>query len=800
MLFPVQADYDPPSACIVLKCLDDYGRLVIIRDATFRPFFYASSAPPDIRKLVEDHRGAVVAEERTHPMTREKVRVFKVVVPRPGLVEKLRGKFAARGARVWEAKVPFVFNYFFTRRIVPCAPHRHERGRLVPAFDLAEEAPGLPPALLSTQLHKELMLLFALPKPVVPVAALDVELVEGRLTHVGLRMASETLIITTEPVSGPGVLRVPDEKALLEAAFKKLDELPFVFTWNGDEFDFRILEEKARAYGLDCPIAAVVRGGSVEKRTLRKGVHVDLMKFYRNPAIKNYAFGGAYKHERLDEVARALLGKGKLAQELPGTPEERLEYLKRDLELTYGLAELALPLIISLARVVGIPVEELTRERGVGIMAYWALVRIHKQRGILVPSPGDMAEKMAKWAVSGAAVRPIIKDKLYRGGEVIPPKPGLHENVVVLDFASLYPTVVARRNISYETVLCPHPECRANRIPEVGHWVCTKWRGILAEFLGALRDLRVGHFKKLAKTEPDPRKRRFYDAIQRALKVLMNAAYGLMGDSDGPLFFLPAAETVTAYGRHALHALLEKAGELGLEAIYGDTDSVFLKSPPPEALEALREFAARELALDLDVDKEYRLIAFSSRKKNYYGVLADGRIDAKGLVGIKSSTPAAFRRVFSELAGMFSGLSTAGEAREAVEKALALFDRVVKDLHSGRIPPEELRIAETLGKNPSEYKQKTLALQAIRNAGAEDKFHRGDIVEYVLTKKGPVLLEAYGGEPIDAEAYEDRLITLFLQFLEPLGVTEQELRHRARAAKAGTKPKVQATLEAFFTT
>ena len=85
----------------------------------------------------------------------------------------------------------------------------------------------------------------------------------------------------------------------------------------------------------------------------------------------------------------------------------------------------------------------------------------------------------------------MIKGKKYKGGLVIDPVSGVHFNVSVLDFASLYPSIIKVHNISYETVNCIHEECKKNVIPELGTWTCIKNRGIESLVVGSLRDLRV---------------------------------------------------------------------------------------------------------------------------------------------------------------------------------------------------------------------------------------------------------------------------------------------------------------------
>ena len=119
----------------------------------------------------------------------------------------------------------------------------------------------------------------------------------------------------------------------------------------------------------------------------------------------------------------------------------------------------------------------------------------HRKNNQLIPRR-DEIEKKSSGVISDA----VIKDKKYRGGLVVEPVEGIHFNVTVMDFASLYPSIIKVRNLSYETVRCPHEECKKNTVPETNHWVCTKKNGLTALIIGSLRDLRVNYYKAVSYT------------------------------------------------------------------------------------------------------------------------------------------------------------------------------------------------------------------------------------------------------------------------------------------------------------
>ena len=149
-----------------------------------------------------------------------------------------------------------------------------------------------------------------------------------------------------------------------------------------------------------------------------------------------------------------------------------------------------------------------------------------------------------------------------KGGLVIDPISGVHFNVSVLDFASLYPSIIKVHNISYETVNCPHEECKKNMIPEVGHWTCTKNRGIESLVVGSLRDLRVEYYKQLTKSKTLSKEDlELYKVVSQGLKVILNASYGVFGFESFPLYCLPAAEAVASLGRYSITKTIAKCRE-----------------------------------------------------------------------------------------------------------------------------------------------------------------------------------------------------------------------------------------------
>ena len=173
--------------------------------------------------------------------------------------------------------------------------------------------------------------------------------------------------------------------------------------------------------------------------------------------------------------------------------------------------------------------------------------------------------------------------------------------------------------------------------------------------IGSLRDLRVNYYKNLSKNQSlSEEQRQQYTVVSQALKVILNASYGVMGAEIFPLYFLPAAESTTATGRHIILDTIKQCQELDVQVLYGDTDSLFIKNPTPEQIEKIIEWTKNEYGVELEVDKEYRYVVLSNRKKNYLGVTKSGKVDVKGLTGKKSHTPSFIKTLFYELLDILS--------------------------------------------------------------------------------------------------------------------------------------------------
>ena len=566
------------------------------------------------------------------------------------------------------------------------------------------------------------------------------------------------------------------EEKLIRAIFDALWSYPFVITFNGDDFDLRYLTHRALNLGIrrdEIPIEVGERVCS-----LKYGVHIDLYKFFFNRSIQIYAFNNRYRDVTLDDVGKALVGMGKIKfekslGELAYT--ELAKYCFRDAEIAFTLTsfedELVMKLILVLARISSMPMEDVSRQ-GVSRWIRNFMHREHRRRNMLIPNAEDILAAKGK-----SVTKAIIKGKKYKGAIVVEPVPGVHFNVAIMDFPSLYPSIIKIWNLGYQSILCQHPECRTNLIPDTPHWVCTKKRALESLLIGSLRDLRVQWYKTKSKDKALPTELRgWYNIIQGALKVILNASYGVFGADSFDLYCPPVAEATAAIARHSLTQILKKAEELNIQVLYGDTDSIFLKNPSKKQIEDLAQWTEHELKMSLDVDKVYRYAVFSSRKKNYLGVLEDGSVDVKGLTGKKRHIPIFIKKAFDRMKERLAMVKTPAD----FEKAKKDICEIVRDCYIRLKRREweslgELAFNVVLGEELGHYTKTTP--QHVKAAKMMKDVRAGDLISFVKVTKEPHVkpVELATNNEVDVDKYVAHVQSTFDQVLDALGLDFEEI-------------------------
>ncbi|MFW9927442.1 MAG: DNA polymerase domain-containing protein, partial [Candidatus Thorarchaeota archaeon] len=278
--------------------------------------------------------------------------------------------------------------------------------------------------------------------------------------------------------------------------------------------------------------------------------------------------------------------------------------------------------------------------------------------------------------------------------------------------------------------------------------------------------------------------RNWYSVVEKALKVFVNASYGVTGAPHFELFCMPAAESVTAYGRDAIQRTKKKAESMGIRVLYGDTDSVFLDHPSKAQQEELVAWSHDELGIDLEVEKTYKYVALSDRKKNYIGVYRDGMVEVKGLSGKKRNTPDFAQEAFKQMLEVLSRVDDKEGFETAKEEIREIVNCVIDRLEgkADTYTPEELAFRIQLTKPLSSYDTDIPHVRAAKKlveaTNDPTKALPGTIVSYIKTKGQdtviPVELAKNQSYWIDKDAYIDILKSVFEQVLDSVGLDFDE--------------------------
>lgn len=346
------------------------------------------------------------------------------------------------------------------------------------------------------------------------------------------------------------------EKAVLENFIGQFEQVDpdIVIGWQVVGFDLLILDQKCREYGLKLPLSRDASSAPI-RRLKSGGYRVDpvgRVVVDGPPALRAAFF--SFEDYRLETVAQAVLGKGKAIEEVIDKQAE-IDRLYQDDPAALARYNLTDAVLVSeiFARC-GL-IELLTRrsqisglllnEIGLSAAAFdhYFLPRLHR-KGFVAPDVRDI-----RTAGEHAA-----------GGYVMEPTPGIYSNVIVLDFKSLYPSIIRTFKID------PLSRLMASENPvqtPVGYRF-SAGEHLLPEFIGELMEQRAQ-----AKSAGDRQ-------LSQAIKILMNSFYGVMG-STGCRFYHPdLPSAITETGQWLLKESIRYLKSLGYPVLYGDTDSLFV--------------------------------------------------------------------------------------------------------------------------------------------------------------------------------------------------------------------------------
>ncbi len=743
---------------IRLWCKSKEGADFIVLDKNFEPYFYAFpySYPHSyshewnaeekkglIEKICVNKEGEEIRVKRVEFCQKKLLGVnrrgLKIFTEHPRHVPLLREEVRKVGLTVLEADILFAIRYLIDKQLRPFD------GVKVEGEEIEGGYANTKGAILASRVSYKKMNGGGLSE--LKIIAFDCEM--ATLGGYGMPSPKRDPIIIIavayhEENEVKTKLFVMDEEEYERGNDEKVirDFLDFVehfqpdiiVGYNSDGFDWQYIKERARLRGIRLSVGAdgstvqYEKGGALPGVNITGRLNADLFKLAKRDldsvkvkTLENVAefLGVMKKNERVNLSPREINDCWIDSSPSSSTRERLYEYARADAVSTLGIAEKMLPLQIELSKMIGYPLDELAKMgRGRQVEAFLTAEAFKKDE--LVP-PKKGAEKT------------------YEGGFVLPPEKGLHENVISLDFSSMYPTIMISFNISPDTFVEPKEvEDELYIAPEVGHAFKKAPDGFFKRIMSDLITRRKAIKAEMKRYDKPSNEYRLLDIQQQSVKILTNSFYGYTGWSAAKFYKRECAEATTAWGRYFIKRTMKVAEELGLKVIYGDTDSIFAKLPEGDVkdrreaiLKKAKEVSERiskELPLELEIKDFFKAIFFTGKKKRYAALTDKGEIVVRGLEVRRGDWCELAKEVQTEVIELIL-------REKDPDAAMKYVKSVIHDLKEGKIRLDELIIYKTLTRKISGYETKQAhVIAAERALASRIVYEVGSKVPYVILK------------------------------------------------------------------
>ena len=478
------------------------------------------------------------------------------------------------------------------------------------------------------------------------------------------------------------------------------------------------------------------------------------------------------KQETLNAVSMQILGEMKMDVDPKHMDEEWAKNRAKVLEYCTKDAELSLKILLhvgsvrkglDLAAVSMLPVEDVMVS-GTSTLADSLLIRRADREKVGVPMTGKMT-----------------RTDQIEGGYVHTMNPGLYHWVCVLDFKSMYPSLIIARNICFTTLSDDGEIVAPNGVRYMSK---DKRVGILPRILEELMKKRDEIKAKMKKTE-NKDEYHYLDGLQAAVKVLMNTFYGVFASSFYRFTDKNIGSSITAFARATVTGIIAEVEKEGIPVIYSDTDSVFMQSPHSNLEETVEfgEKMADRFSKDggtLEFEKILEPLFSHGKKKRYVGKIVWPKKEDELLVrGYEIRRSDSFDLQSDLLMKLFNYI-----LEEKNDEALAMVRKTVQDTLAGKVPASELVISRSCkGLDAYENPERMANVQAAKKMIAMGyEFIPGMKVSWIVTdsNSAPQKVEPYisgvefTAKP-DYKYYAERLSQTASRITEVFGWEEKDI-------------------------
>ena len=684
-LFLLEGSYQAVDDGVVVELFGRTrdGAPIVARYYGFRPYFVITEPTDEVRARLAADKEIISVQDISTWVAGQQKPALRVTLHRPWLVPQYRDQYRRRGdeTSVLACDIPFIHRFLYDKHL-----------GLAVAFE-AEDEPG------------EVRARYTVANVVRVVTDSDHDIRTAEVFRPSLRVLSfdvenairtRTIFTICGVSEGGGRPRTTfrihntEERQLIEEFVKTIisDDPDVITGYNIGGYDFPLLVERAAATGLG-PLAIG------RERSAPREMGERLWK------VTGRAVADAWwsvrrdlkpKQETLQFVARTLLGDSKLdvdrreiEREWAADQDRVMEYCEHDADLALRILQRlrTVEKAADLATVAHLPLEEGMNGR-TSLYIDSLLIPRADAKGVGVP--------MSHFAG---------RENPIEGGYVHPIRPGIYRWVVVLDFKSMYPSIIIARNLCFTTL---SPEGTTVAPSGARFLAASVRRGIIPEILSDLLADRT-RFRQAGQAATSAEMKEYYDGLQNAVKVLMNSFYGVLASSFYRFTNKDIGAAITAFGREAITSIIRDLEADGFDVVYSDTDSVFVRSPVA-SLEGAREFGERVAkrftheGVTFEFQSVFESFFSHGVKKRYVGRTA---WPAEDLVvrGYETRRTDAFDFQSAALLEVFD-LVLKGDTDGALRRAREL----VQSVRNREVPVERLVIARTV-RAESEYNEST---------------------------------------------------------------------------------------------
>ena len=377
-----------------------------------------------------------------------------------------------------------------------------------------------------------------------------------------------------------------------------------------------------------------------------------------------------------------------------------------------------------------------------------------------------------------------------RGGMIIESAVGIHEDVIELDYASLYPSIMYEYNISPETLLCECCKDSKIKVPQLGYHICTKKQGFIP---GVLKPILYRRFCFKARSKNNKYDTKFYSELQQAWKWILVVCFGYTGYRNARYGRIECHESITAFSRDILLKAIEITEESGYEVIHGIIDSLWIKQKKTGInWIKLSRMISKKTGIRIDIQGRYKWIVFLPSKQTnvgaltrYYGLLDNDELKFRGIELRQHGTPPFLKNLQLDMLKIFSNANNTQEFNKLIPETIDLMIRYCRKVIKDDVDLNDFVFTTRISKDLGSYKVDTLAKAALQELNDIDiHVEPGQSINFIVTnnqskcykKRVRVQEIINGNEKIDANFYINQIARCAESILIPFDYSHEKLK------------------------